>query len=334
MTTLASSPNYNMFLLQQIQQLRHNKSWIFLWFLCTIIFPARYFIRSSTILLLPSTFLKLNRHTSTKNFNLSKKSNTPTNVNAEENNDNQAEDAQFQQDEFINPFYTPDSKSGKYVDKTLLAERNQGGGSLLHNSRWVRQSDHPEKVYRLRKDIYGLKQAQRWDSGFKLTTFLDVDHAGCIDTGKSTSGGIQFLGDKLSSWCQEEGVHCYVSSRGLMPLLSLAVRRKVFNLDVFQFRYNIHTVKRSSQNWSLIPAESDSLPHAHAQTTKTYYKHQDSRIKKAQELKTKTFANSDIKDNSSETKLRGRLLESFQEDAKYEHVGQDTRSQGGKDDQD
>ncbi|GJY07614.1 hypothetical protein Tco_0374668 [Tanacetum coccineum] len=38
--------------------------------------------------------------------------------------------------------------------------------------------------------------------------------------------------------------------------------------------------------------------------------------------------------NSLETKLRGRLLESFQDDAKYEHVGQDTRSQGGKDDQD
>ncbi|GJR61259.1 retrovirus-related pol polyprotein from transposon TNT 1-94 [Tanacetum coccineum] len=34
--------------------------------------------------------------------------------------------------------------------------------------------------------------------------------------------------------------------------------------------------------------ESDSLPHAHAQTTKTYYKHQDLRIMKAQELKTKT----------------------------------------------
>ncbi|GJT52570.1 hypothetical protein Tco_0978727 [Tanacetum coccineum] len=42
--------------------------------------------------------------------------------------------------------------------------------------------------------------------------------------------------------------------------------------------------------------KSDSLPHAHAKTTKTYYKHQDSRIKKAQELKTKTFANSDIQD--------------------------------------
>ncbi|GJR07985.1 retrovirus-related pol polyprotein from transposon TNT 1-94 [Tanacetum coccineum] len=33
--------------------------------------------------------------------------------------------------------------------------------------------------------------------------------------------------------------------------------------------------------------KSNSLPHAHAQTTKTFYKHQDSRIMKAQELKTR-----------------------------------------------
>nr|GEW79603.1 hypothetical protein [Tanacetum cinerariifolium] len=58
--------------------------------------------------------------------------------------------------------------------------------------------------------------------------------------------------------------------------------------------------------------------------------HQDSRIEKAQELKTNTFVNSDVKDLSSETKLRGRLIESFQEDAKYKHVGQDTSWQGGK----
>ncbi|GJY50035.1 hypothetical protein Tco_0439991 [Tanacetum coccineum] len=49
---------------------------------------------------------------------------------------------------------------------------------------------------------------------------------------------------------------------------------------------------------------------------------------------TKTSANSDIKDPSLETKLQGRLLESFQKDVKYEHVGQDTRSQDGKDDKD
>ncbi|GJV20837.1 hypothetical protein Tco_1369857 [Tanacetum coccineum] len=63
--------------------------------------------------------------------------------------------------------------------------------------------------------------------------------------------------------------------------------------------------------------------------------HQDSRIKKAQELKTKTFANSDIQDLPLRYQVyQGRLLESFQKDAKYEHVGQDIRSQDGKDDQD
>ncbi|GJU76979.1 hypothetical protein Tco_1274049 [Tanacetum coccineum] len=81
--------------------------------------------------------------------------------------------------------------------------------------------------------------------------------------------------------------------------------------------------------------KSDSLPHAHAQTSKTYYKHKDSRIMKAQELKIKTSANSDIQDLPSRYQVyQGRLLASLLDDAKYKHVGQDTRSQGGKDDQD
>ncbi|GKC30477.1 hypothetical protein Tco_1037771, partial [Tanacetum coccineum] len=83
---------------------------------------------------------------------------------------------------------------------------------------------------------------------------------------------------------------------------------------------------------ALFQLKMDSLPHAHAQTTKTYYKHQDSRIMKTQELKTKTSTNSDIQDLSSryqdyqDNDCHGRLLTSFQDDAKYEHVGQDTRS--------
>nr|GEZ24669.1 copia protein [Tanacetum cinerariifolium] len=39
------------------------------------------------------------------------------------------------------------------------------------------------------------------DISFKLTAFLDSDHAGCLDSRKSTFGGIHFLGgDKLISW--------------------------------------------------------------------------------------------------------------------------------------
>nr|GEX20826.1 retrovirus-related Pol polyprotein from transposon TNT 1-94 [Tanacetum cinerariifolium] len=43
------------------------------------------------------------------------------------------------------------------------------------------------------------------DTGFELTAFSDSDHAGCLDSRKSTSGGIQFLGgDKLFSWSSKK----------------------------------------------------------------------------------------------------------------------------------
>nr|GFA85668.1 putative ribonuclease H-like domain-containing protein [Tanacetum cinerariifolium] len=41
-------------------------------------------------------------------------------------------------------------------------------------------------------------------SSFGLTAFSDVDHVGCIDSRKSTSRGIQFLGDKLVSWMSKK----------------------------------------------------------------------------------------------------------------------------------
>ncbi|GJS87617.1 hypothetical protein Tco_0770253 [Tanacetum coccineum] len=55
--------------------------------------------------------------------------------------------------------------------------------------------------------------------------------------------------------------------------------------------------------------KSDSLPHAHAQTTKTFYKHQDSRIMKAQELNDKVFrTNSDIQDLPSKISSLSREI--------------------------
>ncbi|GJV78641.1 hypothetical protein Tco_1514511 [Tanacetum coccineum] len=42
------------------------------------------------------------------------------------------------------------------------------------------------------------------DSGFKLIAYSDADHAGCKDECKSTSGGLQFLGEKLMSWSSKK----------------------------------------------------------------------------------------------------------------------------------
>ncbi|GJW65078.1 hypothetical protein Tco_0116962 [Tanacetum coccineum] len=61
---------------------------------------------------------------------------------------------------------------------------------------------HLKEVKRIFRYLKGTINMGLWyskDSGFELTAFSDADHAGCIDTRKSTSGGIQFLGDKLVS---------------------------------------------------------------------------------------------------------------------------------------
>ncbi|GKB03717.1 hypothetical protein Tco_0831860, partial [Tanacetum coccineum] len=42
------------------------------------------------------------------------------------------------------------------------------------------------------------------DSGFDLTAYSDVDHAGCHLDRKSTSGSVQFLGDKLVCWSSKK----------------------------------------------------------------------------------------------------------------------------------
>nr|GFA56113.1 retrovirus-related Pol polyprotein from transposon TNT 1-94 [Tanacetum cinerariifolium] len=42
------------------------------------------------------------------------------------------------------------------------------------------------------------------DFGFELTGFSDADYAGCKDTFKSTSGGAQFLREKLVSWSSKK----------------------------------------------------------------------------------------------------------------------------------
>ncbi|GJY06109.1 hypothetical protein Tco_0373163 [Tanacetum coccineum] len=49
-----------------------------------------------------------------------------------------------------------------------------------------------------------VKQHFLWSTKEEGLDFSDADHAGCIDTRKSTPGGIQFLGDKLVSWMSKK----------------------------------------------------------------------------------------------------------------------------------
>ncbi|GKC95443.1 hypothetical protein Tco_1160885 [Tanacetum coccineum] len=50
------------------------------------------------------------------------------------------------------------------------------------------------------------------DTGMSLIAYSDVDHAGCQDTRRSTSGSAQFLGDKLVSCSSKKQKSAAISS--------------------------------------------------------------------------------------------------------------------------
>ncbi|GJX64863.1 retrovirus-related pol polyprotein from transposon TNT 1-94 [Tanacetum coccineum] len=320
--------------------------------------------------------------------------------------------------------------SGEPVDQTDYRSKI---GSLMYLT-----SSRPDIVQAVCTIHMGLWYPK--GSGFDLTAFSDAYHAGCIDTRKSTSRGIQFLGDKLVSWMSKKQDCIAISSAEAEYVALSASCSQVMwmrtQLKDYGFNYNkiplycdsqsaiaiscnpvqhsctkhIHTryhfIKEQVENGiielyfvrteyqladmftkalpeerfqylrrigsrCLTPAElavNKSPTHYPCDSARTFRvillsihndewksfqcHHQtalrrpyalswkpcqgdslnlpDHRLKnhESSRIKDKDFrANSDIKDNSSEIKLRGRLLASFQDDAKYEHVGQDTRSQ-------
>nr|GEV77251.1 hypothetical protein [Tanacetum cinerariifolium] len=68
----------------------------------------------------------------------------------------------------------------------------------------VDQTDYHSKIKSLMYLTSSRPDIVQAGSSFGLTAFLDVDHAGCIDSRKSAYGGIQFLGDKIVSWMSKK----------------------------------------------------------------------------------------------------------------------------------
>ncbi|GJY75903.1 hypothetical protein Tco_0481019 [Tanacetum coccineum] len=110
--------------------------------------------------------------------------------------------------------------SGKLVDQTnyrskigslmyLTCSRPDIVQAVCYCARYQARptKKHLKEVKMIFRYLRGTINMGLWylkDSGFELTAFSDADHAGCLDTRKSTSEGIQFLGDKLVSWMSKK----------------------------------------------------------------------------------------------------------------------------------
>ncbi|GJR23964.1 retrovirus-related pol polyprotein from transposon TNT 1-94 [Tanacetum coccineum] len=80
-----------------------------------------------------------------------------------------------------------------------------------------------KRIFRYLKDSNNIGLWYPKDTSFELTAFSDSDQAGCLDSRKSTSGGIQFLGgDKLVSW-SSKNQDCTSMSLSEAEYVSLSV---------------------------------------------------------------------------------------------------------------
>ncbi|GKF32100.1 hypothetical protein Tco_0101898 [Tanacetum coccineum] len=74
---------------------------------------------------------------------------------------------------------------------------------------------HLHAVKRIFQYLKGTVNRGQWylkDYSIVLTSFIDADHAGCQDTRRSTSGIMQFLGDRLVSWSSKRKKSTAISS--------------------------------------------------------------------------------------------------------------------------
>ncbi|GKC30615.1 retrovirus-related pol polyprotein from transposon TNT 1-94 [Tanacetum coccineum] len=131
--------------------------------------------------------------------------------------------------------------------------------------------DFPNHVYRLKKALYGLKQAPRaWYD--KLSSFLieqhftkDADLAGCNDDCKSTSGGIQYLGDKLVRWsskkkdCTAMSTAEAVKVPGPEETIKFMLNTQQFVYTVDMFRDILQLLVETPENPFVAPVNIESI---------------------------------------------------------------------------
>nr|GFA59723.1 uncharacterized mitochondrial protein AtMg00810-like [Tanacetum cinerariifolium] len=158
---------------------------------------------------------------------------------------NNVPNAMFDANTFVNPFAT----SSTSVAESSSSQNNNFFKGTIDPTLFIRRFDDDILVVQVYvDDIFGSTHprfldvdyagckdtfkstsggaqflGEKLDSGFELTGFSDVDYARCKDSFKSTSGGAQFLGEKLVSWSSKKQ-DCTALSTAEAEYVSLSAR--------------------------------------------------------------------------------------------------------------
>nr|GEV30038.1 reverse transcriptase domain-containing protein [Tanacetum cinerariifolium] len=225
---------------------------------------------------------------------------TPTTVHVEKNDDNQEEKEHLQDDKFTNPFCAPAQEVAESSSHNIAKGYAQEQGIdfeesfalvtrleavwifvayAAHKSFLIYQMDVKTAFLNgpLKEEVYvaqpdGFVDPDHPDKGsiFGLAAFSDADHTGCIDTRKSTFGGIQFLCDKLVSWMSNKQ-NCTTMSSAEAEYVALStscaqVMWMRTQLQDYGFNYNkipLYCDSQSAIAISCNPVQHSRTKHIH-----------------------------------------------------------------------
>nr|GEV74711.1 uncharacterized mitochondrial protein AtMg00810-like [Tanacetum cinerariifolium] len=179
--------------------------------------------------------------------------------------------------------------SGNPVDQTDYRSKI---GSLMYltSSRsdivqvvcfWARYQSRPtekhlKEVKRIFRYLRGTVNMGLWypkDSSFELTAFLDANHVRCIDSHKSTSGGIQFLGDKLVSWISKKQ-NCTGTSSAKAEYVALSAscaQVMWMRTQLQDYGYNYNKIPLYCDSQSAIAISCNPVQHSRTKHIHTRY---------------------------------------------------------------
>nr|GEW53167.1 hypothetical protein [Tanacetum cinerariifolium] len=156
---------------------------------------------------------------------------------------------------------------GQSID-TPMATKPKLDADLSRNP--VDQTDYRSKIGSLMYLTSSRPDIVQAGSSFELTDFSDADHAGCIDSRKSTSGGIQFLGDKLVSWMSKKQNYTAMSSAKAEYVALSSICAQVIwmrtQLQDYGFNYNklpLYCDSQSAIAISCNPVQHSRTKHIH-----------------------------------------------------------------------